>query len=341
MNKSDLRLALNSVRHRVRSLLIRNGGSAVRAFHTLTTRSYSREMRAVFSGSRAYLQNEAAAGSRYKLRRYVHMLEKGLSMQPRRDSFAVDYIEDALEEYSKSSLKASSKLEVDWFHAVFSDYFEATAASSSPRIQRARETFRSQGGAVSRSLHVPFPVGPVPVVVDIDEFSALAVQRKSVRWYRDEAVDRSKVDRAVAIALQSPTACNRIPWVLRIFDTTPEIRRVSKIVMGTTGFAHQLRGLAVLVGDLSAFVNEHDRHLIYIDGSLAAMSFVLGLQAQGISSCCINWPDVPERERAMAAELGLEPWQRVIMLIAFGYADPSGLTPYSAKVELDSVRRFG
>jgi len=111
--------------------------------------------------------------------------------------------------------------------------------------------------------------------------------------------------------------------------------------MGTGGYAHQVPSIVVVVGDLSAFFHERDRHLIYIDSSLAAMAFVLGLEAQGVASCMINWPDIPERDARMRKLLGLANTERVIMLIAYGYADPERLVPFSAKGKIDDIRSFG
>jgi nitroreductase len=101
--------------------------------------------------------------------------------------------------------------------------------------------------------------------------------------------------------------------------------------MGTAGFASNLPALAVVVGDLSAFPLERDRHVIYIDGSLAAMQFMLALETLGLASCPINWPDIDAREAAMAKHLGLKPYERVVMLIGFGYAKDDGLIPFSRK----------
>ncbi|WP_353961444.1 nitroreductase family protein [Mycolicibacterium tokaiense] len=73
---------------------------------------------------------------------------------------------------------------------------------------------------------------------------------------------------------------------------------------------------------------------------LAAMSFIYALETMGLSSCAINWPTWSPRRSAMAKLLGLEPDERVIMLIAVGYADPEGLIPYSQKLALDRVRSY-
>jgi nitroreductase len=96
----------------------------------------------------------------------------------------------------------------------------------------------------------------------------------------------------------------------------------------------------VVVADLSAYPFEKDRHIIYIDSALASMQFILAVETQGLNSCAINWPDVERHEREMSERLGLEPYQRPVMLIAVGYADEKGLVPFSEKrVVKDTVRR--
>ena len=80
--------------------------------------------------------------------------------------------------------------------------------------------------------------------------------------------------------------------------------------------------------------------MIYIDGALAAMSFVLALETLGLSSCMINWPDVEQQERKLARLLHLEPDERPVMQIAIGYPDPLGLVPYSGKKSLERIRRY-
>ena len=44
--------------------------------------------------------------------------------------------------------------------------------------------------------------------------------------------------------------------------------------------------------------------------------------------------------RTAARALSLEPDERVVMLVAYGYPDPDGMVPFSAKTPLDVVRRF-
>ena len=118
------------------------------------------------------------------------------------------------------------------------------------------------------------------------------------------------------------------------------VKKVSEIPMGTKGYAHNIPVIAVIVGRQRAYFSERDRHLIYIDGSLAAMAFMFALETQGIASCPINWPDIEERERKMAKLLGLAPDERPIMLVAIGYPDPEGAVAYSQKKPLEEARFY-
>lgn len=151
---------------------------------------------------------------------------------------------------------------------------------------------------------------------------------------------RDLVDRAVEVAAESPTACNRQPYRFEIFDDPVSTAKVAAIPMGTDGYEHQLPGLIVIIGNLAAFFDRRDRHLIYVDGCLAAMGLVYALESQGVNSCCINWPDLPDREADMRRLLGMANYERVVMLIAYGYADPAALVPFSAKRPVGEIRRY-
>jgi nitroreductase len=336
------------VRRRVAAWSLSGGRARSSLYFRFAGDEFNREVDAMSSGIREY---EATAGSGrdlYFLRRHIHMLEKGLTMQPRRETFALDYIGRTVASYkllvSADGVVRASSEEISWMRSVLADYFDATASAGNTKISRLRTDFldfEASGDSAAPSA----PRGPhAPSVdlpsVDIDDLSSLAQRRKSVRWFTDRPVDREIVDRAVLVGAEAPTACNRQPYRFEIFDDAESIAKLSAIPMGTRGFNHQIPGLIVVVGDLSAFFDPRDRHLIYVDSCLAAMGVLLGLEAQGVASCCINWPDIPEKEAAMARLLGLKDHERVIMLMAYGYAASESLVPYSAKKELTSVRNF-
>ncbi|MBS1691336.1 MAG: nitroreductase family protein [Actinobacteria bacterium] len=318
---------------------------AWRQRHRLAGTALGRERRYVRRGIRAYEHSVGSGSDVYLLRRNVHRIEKGLTMRPVRQQFAGGYIGETVDAFhhavTTGALTAEHP-EFNWMYSVLASYFEATAASDHPAITRSRQTFgdalaTGDPGNPTSGPHLAFPLVPT---VKIDDLEALASGRRSVRWFTSQSVSRELVDRAVEIAAESPTACNRQPYRFEIFDDPASTSKVAAIPMGTDGYEHQIPGLIVIIGNLAAFFDRRDRHLIYIDGCLAAMGLIYGLEAQGVNSCCINWPDLPDRDAEMRKLLGLKPYERVVMLVAYGYADPDALVPYSAKRLVNEIRRY-
>lgn len=271
------------------------------------------------------------------------MLEKGLSMIPRRDTFGVDYIEELVSAVRVCS--EDGKLDpvtAAWVIDTLDAYFEATKASSSDVIKRAEQEYRE----INIDLRAADYLGPVLVGVDAgdlpsySEILALSHSRQSVRWFEDRTVSRTLVDNAIDVAMQAPSACNRLPYRFLVIDDKELISRVAAIPGGTKGYVHNLVGLVAVVGDLSAYAHSRDRHLIYVDSSLATMSFLFAMQSQGVATCCINWPDSQEADSKMESIFGLKPYERTVMLVAYGYPLSSGMVPGSGKRDLDSVREY-
>lgn len=314
----------------------------------LFDRSFRLEHRAVLAGrARYYRTTRATGGSSAFLRRNVHRLEKGLVSRPRRPTFATSFIEETVRAFGERLAMHEGNLddigELRWANDVLVAYFDAVA--SAPAIDRARSAFHRavDGRGIQERAR---PLAPYirdlqqGAAVSFDDFAALCVRRRSVRWFEQRPVPRELIDKAIWAAGQSPTACNRQPFQFLVYDDPDMVQRVAEIPGGAHGFAHNIPAIIVIVGRLGHFFSERDRHLIYIDSSLAAMSLMLGLETLGLSSVPINWPDVPTRERQMVKLIGLERDERVVMLVGVGFPDDSGLVPSSEKRILDDVRIY-
>ena len=268
-------------------------------------------------------------------------------MRPQRNVFGLDYIQETVTGYARA-LKVGEtapelvcRTELQWAADVLTRYFEV--AGPHPIINKLRDRFRTLQATVPERTPTAVPyergvVGPPPV--RYEELLELARRRRSVRWFLQKPIPREMIDRAIAVAALSPSACNLQPFEFRVFDDAELAQKVAAIPTGTVGFGHDFPAIVVLIGKLYAWFGEQDRHLIYIDASLATTAFLFALEAQGLSSCCLNWPDLEPHEQRMAKLLGLEPDERVIMLIALGYPDPEGLVACSEKKPLAELRSF-
>ena len=307
--------------------------------------AFRREHRAVLWGRLKHLEQLSSgreAGACYGLRRNIHRLEKGLISRPRREVFAREYIQETVGLYcslfGNSSSLVLAPLE-SWSRDVLTNYFDAVESDSV--VDKERIRFEQQRNRHrSEPAHAPYRRDLSPLQIKYDGMLELANRRRSVRWYMPKPVPREIIDGAIEVAKLSPSACNRQPFEFRIFDQPDLAVEIGSIPMGTTGFADNFPCVVVLVGDLSAYAYERDRHVIYVDGGLAAMAFQFGLEVQGVSSCCINWPGIEHQERKMEKALNLGKHQRPLMLISLGYPDPKGMVPYSQKKSLDEIRSY-
>ena len=320
-----------------------SSGLAASAYYLLFSRQFRREHRAVLKGRLAYWRGlEQSGRSSPLLRRNIHRLEKGLVMRPRAPVFAEDYIEETVAEFAR--LRAAGGLdtvEEKWAGDVLARYF--AVVQDSPGVASARARFAQcelplSAGECASSVPAARAEG-VRSAVGYDDFLALCRQRRSVRWFEQRAVPREPVLKALQAAAQAPSACNRQPFLFRYFDRPEDAQRIAGIAMGTTGYAGNIPALVVLLGDLGCYPEERDRHVPYIDASLAAMQFMLALETLGLASCPINWPDIEGRERVMDRELALPRHLRPVMLIALGYPDPAGGVPFSAKKSSELLLR--
>ena len=305
-----------------------------------------REHRAISYGFRehhARLRNPWQTSA--SLRRAVHRLEKGLLMRPRQAVFAVEYIDQAIDAYAAAVAAAPSfdQDELSWATDVLDEYFGAV--NSHKRVDAARTEYRRlrKSAIMNASRHhkTPYPHRNLgEVSVSYDALMSLSRHRKSVRWFLPKEVPKNLIEKALSIATLAPSACNRQPFLFRVVLDQERARRVAAISMGTAGYAQNIPAIVVVLGNFGALEHSRDRHLPYVDASLAAMQFMLALETLGLAGCPINWPDVEKIERRMDHELGLPRHLRPVMLIATGFPDPDGKVAFSARKSAASLVRY-
>lgn len=323
-----------------------NGRIPARIFYAAVSSRFDREQRAFLLGRRRYLDDlQSTRSSQSLLRRNVHRIEKGLCMEPRRPVFAREYVEETVNAYlARRQCAEHVDKELIWADSVLNRYFECVEIDD-PRVDRASRAFRElsrlERPAAEQDGYEPTmrPAGTRPLV-DLASFRALAKHRQSVRRFQSTSVPRDLLQEVIDTALLSPSACNRQPYVFRVFDEPEWVQAVSRVPMGVAGYEEQIPTIIVVVGQMRNFFDERDRHLIYIDGALASMTFMLAAESAGLATCPINWPDIESKERELSALIGLEPDERPVMLIAVGYPHPDAMVPASTKKSASNAARF-
>jgi nitroreductase len=303
-------------------------------YYAIFSREFRREQLAVLRGKVDYERHlTQTRQSSPLLRRNIHRLEKGLIMRPRKSVFAQDYLQETVDQYQNCvELGTLDSRELKWATDVLTEYF-SVADLTIPLVNQAEAVFKTCRPATEPGpLMQPYPYQQIQKSsITFPELQQFIRQRRSVRWYQAKQVAESLLVDAIELAASAPSACNRQPFFFD-YSCDPKVAsELAGLAMGTTGFAENIQAIVVVTGDLSCYPAERDRHIIYIDGALAAMQLMLACEALGLSTCPINWPDIEKNEVKMQQRLGLPVYQRPIMLLAVGYADASGGIPYSQK----------
>ncbi len=311
-------------------------------YYVMFSRQFYSEHRAVLRGRLRYGEDLKGGGtSSPLLRRNTHRLEKGLIMKPRRPVFAEGFILETVQAFNRARETPSySAEELRWAADVLGEYF--SVVSDTAIIKNAREVFAGAGDIKTEphdtgQVHSkPYLRSDSPALsVSFEDLQKLFRRRRSVRWFLQEPVPIELIYKAIDAAAQAPSACNRQPFRF-IVATKPEwVSQIADCPGGAAGFSGQLPAIIVVVGDLSAYPFERDRHLIYIDASLANMQLMLAAETLGLATCPINWPDMKIAENRIGKLIKLPAHERVVMLMAIGYGDPDSGVPYSQKKQRD------
>ena len=339
--KAVLRNGRATVQLTVVRICSRNGFLSS-AYYLLFSRQFYSEHRAVLRGRLKYWEDLQGGGtSSPLLRRNTHRLEKGLIMKPRRPVFAEDFILETVQAFNRARETPNySAEELRWAGDVLGEYF--SVVSDTAIIENAREVFAGTGDINSgphdagQAHSKPYLRSDSPTLsVSFEDLQKLFRRRRSVRWFLQESVPIELIYKAIDAAAQAPSACNRQPFRY-IVVTKPEwVSQIADCPGGAAGFSQQLPAIIVVVGDLSAYPFERDRHLIYIDASLANMQLMLAAETLGLATCPINWPDMKIAEDRIGKLIKLPAHERVVMLMGIGYGDPDSGVPYSQKKQRD------
>jgi nitroreductase len=277
-----------------------------------------------------------------KITATYHSVERGLALPDPRPGFGASnmaYLIAAIDEYvrkygiDESLTAAAGALEA---YAAFNELHNVPEYPSREEIKRLLGRLRpvrveNHGGTceISRDS-IRRATDPVT--------SDFFFTRHSIRQFSDEEVTVADIDAAIAIAQRAPAVCNRQECGVYVIHDKQLILKMLDI-QGTRGFNERVNKLLVITHRLTAFYGSWERNQCWIDGGLFAMTLLLGLHAQGLGTCCLNWAKSAPTDLAMRTLLKMPDEEVIIMLMAVGHLPASLKVAYSARRPLAAARR--
>jgi len=170
-------------------------------------------------------------------------------------------------------------------------------------------------------------------------------ERRSVRAYSSQAVERDKLEALAEAVRLAPSASNSQPWHLILVDdpelkdsvaraTFSKVLNFNRFAVGAPAFAVLVLEEPPLLTKTGSILKRRDFPLI--DIGIAAAQLCLRATELGLGTCMLGWFD----ERRIQRLLGIPRRKRLALVVTIGY--PANDTPVREKNRktLDSMRTY-
>lgn len=155
------------------------------------------------------------------------------------------------------------------------------------------------------------------------DFLQLAASRQSDRAYdMRRVVESEKLERILAAACLSPSACNAQPWKFVVVTDPGLSVKVGKAAagLGMNKFAKEAPVHILVVEESMNFTSFlgakiKDKYFPLIDIGIVAAHITLAAESEGLGSCILGWFDEKEIKRLT----GIPADKRLLLDITIGY----------------------
>jgi len=247
------------------------------------------------------------------LRKYAHIMDKGLSaceFQPGRGGEYRDAATDAYEHIKSDTVRNDPS--VQW---------------ATQKIQQYNQSQRTGAG---------YHGGPPPELppCTYDDLVATIRSRRSIRSFQPRVVDDQTLSKIVEVAVWAPSSCNK--QTMKVFATNnPELaKQCLHTCKGGTCISDYVPCFLSFCADLRSYVMPQEAWLPQVDTSLAAQNCTLAAHTLGLSLNLLTWCQHDTHEEVSLRNLLSVPaHHRIIMNGILGYPATSVQTPVRKSLE--------
>ena len=148
------------------------------------------------------------------------------------------------------------------------------------------------------------------------EYSKLIENRYSVRAYKSQPVEESKLQKVLQAANLAPTAANRQPFQLIVINTKNREQELRRIYY-KDWFVQPPLVICVVAGSSAAWTRRDGKNYAEVDATIAIDHLILEAANQGLGTCWIADFDAQATREILALPDDVEP----IVFTPLGYPD--------------------
>lgn len=171
-------------------------------------------------------------------------------------------------------------------------------------------------------------------------FDQFAFSRFTLRSFTNQEVSMDIIDRAVLIAMKSPSVCNRQTSKVTVVCEKQLIAKVLSLQNGNRGFGEKINKLLIITSDLKLFEGPRERNQPFVDGGIFLMSLLYGLHFEGIGAVTLNWAYDYKQDKTIHRLNIIDDSEKVIALVGVGHIPNCISIAASTRRELKEVLKY-
>lgn len=173
-----------------------------------------------------------------------------------------------------------------------------------------------------------------------ESFNVFSNTRKSIRNYSDEIIPITVIEKAVDLARNAPSSCNRQGARVHVFSSADIIKKILALQGGNRGFGHLTNKLIVVTEELGISHGVYERHQVYVDGGMYAMNLLYSLHHNNVAACSLNCNFSIKKDKQMRSLCDIKDSEVFIMMISCGYAPDQFKVSLSERYPVKEILTF-
>ena len=304
-----------------------------------------------FNRERKQLINSSVIGKKdriiSRIVRFVHSIEKGLSIDNPRPEFGYEKIltlYNYINEYLKIDNidKSCIYMAADALEA-YCNYHSALNLTS-PKLEHIKN-ITAELSKIKKDDGIDGTFGGVLTIQKSDmKFDFACVEklfktRHSIRQFKKEELSEETIKKAIELAQTAPSACNRQAVRAYAIDSKKFIENYTENLQGVGGFADDCDKFILITGKISAYEEPEYKQFIVSAGIFVGY-LTLALHGLGLGACVVQRslrPNDSWIQFCMDNDIPLD--EQLICLVAVGNLNDEMTVPLSKRFDVNTIFR--
>lgn len=280
--------------------------------------------------------------------RFVHSIEKGLSIESPRSEFGYEKIKTLygyINEYIK--IKDIDKTCIYMAADALDAYLEyhKSIGVDSPKIQEVAQ-IALELKEIKEKDNVKGVYGGVKTInksemaFESDFVENLFKTRHSIRQFSTEPVPDSLIEKAVELAQNAPSACNRQAVRTYAMNSKKFIKNYPSNLQGVGGFIEACDKVILITGKISAY-EEYEYKQFVVTAGIFAGYLSLALHGLGLGACVVQRSIRPNNEwHEFCNKNNIPTDEQLICLVTVGKMNKTTVVPFSNRLSTDTILKW-